>query len=157
MPRLCSLITRVVQPTSAEARCEGVAKAIKKELSNVDSKKVWDTGKVCSLNVILRNPKIPEAMFGNVFSILGIKNKELGDDLQHWKTRCVFQGSNVRTKTRTSAADVFEETSKRACIFCCAGRNWRCIAEGIQRISPRRRNCLLAGRHRHTNSHSDFR
>ena len=47
---------------------------------------------------MLRNPKIPEAMFGRVFSILGIKNEELGDDQKVWKARCVFQGSNVRTK-----------------------------------------------------------
>ena len=28
-----------------------------------------------------------------------------------WKARCVFQGSSVRTKTVTSAADLFEDTS----------------------------------------------
>ena len=70
-----SLITRVVKPKSAEARCEGVAKAMRKELSNMNSQKVRDTEKVYLLTDILRNPKIPEAMFGRVFSILGINNK----------------------------------------------------------------------------------
>ena len=44
MPLWCSLITRVVKPKSAEARCEGVAKAIQKELSNMNLQNVWDTG-----------------------------------------------------------------------------------------------------------------
>ena len=82
MPIWCSLITRAVTPKSAEARCEGAAKAIKKELSNMDSKKVWDTGEVYSLTDILRYPKIPEAMFGRVLSILGSKNEKLGHDLK---------------------------------------------------------------------------
>ena len=64
----------------------------------MNSKKVSDTGEVYSLTDIIRNPKIQEAMFGLVFSILGIKNEELGDDQKVWKARCVFQGSNVRTK-----------------------------------------------------------
>ena len=46
MPLWCSLITRVVKPKSAEARREGAAKAIQKELSNMNSKNVWDTGEV---------------------------------------------------------------------------------------------------------------
>ena len=79
MPRWCSLITRVVKPKSAEARCEGVAKAIQQELSNMNSKNVSDTDEVYSLIDILRIPKIPEAMFGRVFFIFGIKNKKLGD------------------------------------------------------------------------------
>ena len=48
----------------------------------MNSKKVSDTSEVYSLRDILRNSKIPEAMFGRVFSILGIKNEELGDDQQ---------------------------------------------------------------------------
>ena len=38
-----SQITRVVKPKSAEARCEGAAKAIRKELSNMNFKNAWDT------------------------------------------------------------------------------------------------------------------
>ena len=75
MPLWCSLITRVMKPKSAEARCEGAAQAIEKELSNMNSKKVWDTSEVYSLRDIFHNSKIAEAMFGRVFSILGIKNE----------------------------------------------------------------------------------
>ena len=56
-------------------------------------------------------------MFGRVFYILDIKNEKLGDDQKVWKARCVFQGSNVRTKTGTSAADLFEETSNAPASF----------------------------------------
>ena len=45
------------------------------------------------------------------FPIFGINNDELDDDQKVWKARCVFQGSNVRTKPGTCAADLFEETS----------------------------------------------
>ena len=76
-----------------------------------------DTSEVYSLSDTLRNSEIPEAMFGRVFSILGIKNEELREDQKVWKARCVFQGSNVRTKTRTSAADPFEETSNAPASF----------------------------------------
>ena len=55
-------------------------------------------------------------MFGRVFFILGITNEELGVDQQVWKARCVFQGSNVRTQTGTSAFD-FEETSNAPASF----------------------------------------
>ena len=48
-------------------------------------------------------------MFGRVFSILGIKNEYFDDAYKLYKVRCVFQGSNVRTKTKTSTADLFEE------------------------------------------------
>ena len=48
---------------------------------------------------------------------LGIKHDELGHNQNVWKARCVFQGSNVRTKTETSAADLFEETSNALVSF----------------------------------------
>ena len=49
-------------------------------------------------------------MFGRVFFILGVTNEKLGDDQQIWKARCVFQGSNVRTNTGSSAVEFFNET-----------------------------------------------
>ena len=69
---------------------------------------------------LLKHPSIPEAMLGMVFSIFGIKNKELCEKLQVWKARCVFQGSNVRTTTGTSAADLLEETSNAPAGFAAA-------------------------------------
>ena len=78
---------------------------------------VWDTEEVYSLTDILRSHKIPEAMVGRGFSILRIKNEEFGDDQTVWKARCVFQGSNVRTKTWTCASDLFEESSNAPASF----------------------------------------
>ena len=78
----------------------------------MNSKNVWGL-----LVDILRNPKIPEAMFCSVFFILCINNEELGDDQKIWKARCVFQGSNVRTKTGTSAVELLEETRNAPASF----------------------------------------
>ena len=49
-----------------------------------------------------------------------IKNEELGDDQKLWNARCVFQGSNVWTKTGTSAADLFAEISNAPASFAAA-------------------------------------
>ena len=51
---------------------------------------------------------------------MGSKNEELGDDQKFWEARCVFQGSNVWTKTGTSAADLFAETSNAPASFAAA-------------------------------------
>lgn len=53
----------------------------------MDSKKVWDTDDVYSLKDLLHHPDIPEAMLGRVFSILGVKNEELGEAIKAWKAR----------------------------------------------------------------------
>ena len=65
----------------------------------MNSKNVWDTEGVYSLKDLLNHKDIPEAMLGCVFSILGVKKEELGEAVKAWKARCVFHGSNVRTKT----------------------------------------------------------
>ena len=77
----------------------------------MNSKRVWDVDHANSSDELFRDKKISEVMLGRAFAILGIKGEELGDDLKSWKAIIVFQGSNVRTKTRTSAADLFEEVS----------------------------------------------
>ena len=59
-------------------------------------------------------------MLGRAFAILGIKGEELGDVLKAWKARIIFQGSNVRTKTGTSAADLFEQVSNAPASFTAA-------------------------------------
>ena len=41
----------------------------------MDSKKVWDTDDVYSLKDFLHHPNILEAMLGQVFFILGVKNE----------------------------------------------------------------------------------
>ena len=69
---------------------------------------------------LLNHQHIPEAMPGRFFSILEIKNEELGEDLKLWKARRVFQRSNDRAETSTSAADLFEETSNAPASFAAA-------------------------------------
>lgn len=68
MPLWCALLARVVTPKSAEARCEGAENAIKKELANMDSKKVWEVDDVYSLKDLPKHPDIPKAMLGRVLS-----------------------------------------------------------------------------------------
>ena len=52
--------------------------------------------------------------------MLGVKNEDLGEEVKAWEARCMFQGSNVRTKTCSSAADLFEETSNAPASFAAA-------------------------------------
>ena len=44
----------------------------------------------------------------------------MGDKHKVWKARIAFQGSNVRTKSGTSAADFFEETANAPASFAAA-------------------------------------
>ena len=120
MPIWCALVTRVAKPNSPEAQCLGADAAMKKELHNMNSKKVWDVDDVYSLDDLLKDKKISQAMLGCAFAILGIRGEEPVDGLKSWKARIVFQGSNVRTKTGTSAADIFEEVSSAPASFAAA-------------------------------------
>ena len=54
MPLWRFLVTRVVKPKSAEAWCPGANAAMKKELHNMNSKKVWEVDDVYSLKDLLR-------------------------------------------------------------------------------------------------------
>ena len=79
MPLWCSLVKRVVKPKRAEARCRGPEATVKKELANMNSKKVWDTDDVYSLADLLNYKDIPEAMLGCISCVVGVKNEELGE------------------------------------------------------------------------------
>ena len=111
MPLWCAMITRIVKPKSAEADCEGARKAIRAKLEKMHARKVWDVDDVYPLEDLFRRLEISEAMSGRAFQILGVKGEELDPEHQVWKERIVFQGSNIRTKSGTSAADLFEEVS----------------------------------------------
>ena len=116
------MVTRVVQPKSPEGNCEGARKAIKVELGKMAKRGVWDTSDVYSLHDLLRTPNVTECMFGRIFQILGIKGEELKEDDPEriWKARIVFQGSNVRTKSGTSATELYEEISNAPASFAAA-------------------------------------
>ncbi|CAK0813605.1 unnamed protein product, partial [Prorocentrum cordatum] len=127
-PFWCAMVTRVVKPRGPEANCDEARAAIAKERSRMHDKGVWDESDVHSLRDLLRDPKLAEAMFGRVFAILGIKGEELSKEHQQLKARAVFQGSNVRTKTGSSAAELFEEVADAPASFA-AGR--AAIAAGV--------------------------
>ena len=110
-------MTSVVKPKSLEAQCDGARNATIKELNNINGKQVWDLDDVYSLHDLLRDKNISEPMLGRVFAILGIKGEELADTLQQWKARIVFQRSNVRTKSGTSAHDLFEDVNNAPASF----------------------------------------
>ena len=59
-------------------------------------------------------------MLGRIFSIMGVKNEELGEAVKAWKARCVFQGSNIRETIGTSVAYLFEETRNAPVSFAAA-------------------------------------
>ena len=88
------------------------------------SNKVWDEEGVHSLKDLLRDKSITEAILGRAFAILAIKGEELSDELKTWKARIVFQGSNVRTQTGTSAADLFKRASNAPASFAAARRTF---------------------------------
>lgn len=106
-----------MKPKSAEADCEGARKAIRAEIDKMEKRKVWDVDDVHSLYDLLKYPSISEAMLGRAFQMLGVKGDELDAEHQFWKGRIAFQGSNVRTKTGTSAADLYEEISNAPASF----------------------------------------
>ncbi|CAK0809613.1 unnamed protein product [Prorocentrum cordatum] len=93
------------QTAQYTADCDGARKALEKELHGMRSKQVWGTS---------------DAMLARAFAILGIKGEALGKYAQQWKARVVFQGSNIRTKSGVSAADLFEEVANAPAPFAAA-------------------------------------
>ena len=92
--------------TQVVSDCDAARTAIKSELDKMDKcVKTFDS---------------KECVLGRVFQILGIKVEELGKSEQQWKVRIVFQGTNVRTKTGTTAADLYEEISNAPASFAAA-------------------------------------
>ena len=69
------------------------------------------------LPIFFATPKSQKRCSAASSQSLAAKHAELGDDQKVWKARCVFQGSNVRAKTGTSAFDLFEETSNAPASF----------------------------------------
>lgn len=106
----CSLITRSVSPKSTEARRKEGEAAIKKELDGLRARKTWDEDHPMELDDLYRDKRYPDAMIGRVFGIMGVKGDETrvpGTPLD-MKFRGVFQGNNVRTKSGTSAFELYE-------------------------------------------------
>ena len=65
----------------------------------------------CILNDFSNDKNISEAMLGRAFAIRGINCEELGDDQKARNARIVVEGSNIRTTTCPSAANLFKNVS----------------------------------------------
>ena len=139
MPLWCSLITRQVSLKSPEAISPAGQKALKKELDGLRSRKTWDEDNPMELNALLKDPKYPEAMIGRVFGIMGVRSDEVKKSLEDldMKFRVVFQGSNVRTKTGTSAIDLYDEVSNAPASFTASRVVLGCAAVSHMRVSFR--------------------
>ena len=102
VPIWCSLITRTISFKSEEGKSDEAIMAVQKEKEGLDQHDTFNYDSVRSFKDWMNDPKIPEAMIGRVFCILGRKHSELeGTDKaidSILKCRAVFQGSNVPTK-----------------------------------------------------------
>ena len=115
----------------SETDCDAARAAIKSELGKMDK--------------CVKTLDSKECVLGRVFQILGTKGEELGKSEQQGKARIVFQGSNVRTKTGTTAADLYEESSNAPASFA-APRCGLAVAslKGLWRYTSRRGERILA-------------
>ena len=115
VPIWCSLVTRTISFKSAEGKSEEGMQAVQKEKEGLDKHDTFDYDSGRSFRDWMNDPKVPEAMIGRVFCILGRKHSELEGtnraDESILKCRAVFQGSNVRTKTGRAAHVIYEEVS----------------------------------------------
>ena len=98
----CGLVTRVIPMGSTEARSAGATEAIKKELTNVIAKGVFDPNDIHDWGSVRRADS--EAMVGSARMILARKHDELSENEWVYKGRLVFLGSNIRD---ASGAAVF--------------------------------------------------
>ena len=134
----CSLITRSVSLKSAEARSKEAEAAIKKELDGLRARKTWDEDHPMELDDLYKDKRYPDAMIGRVFGIMGVKGDEmrvLGAPLD-MKFRDVFQGNNVRTKSGTSAFELYEEISNSLASFTASRLALGCAAANKLREIP---------------------
>jgi hypothetical protein len=112
LPLWCALVTRIVNLSSIEAKCDGARAALDKERDGLMKANTFDMNNPREYSDLMRDNKIDEAMFGRVFMILGKKNAEMDErDEQTWKARAVFQGGNIRTKSGADPADSFREVA----------------------------------------------
>ena len=94
-PGALGLVTRIIPMSSAEAGTEAARAAVQKELKNITGKHVFDPNKVYDWAVV--RTQDPAASVGTAKMILGRKNAELGDEVQVYKGRMVFQGNRVQS------------------------------------------------------------
>ena len=100
---------------SEEAKHPRAKAALLKEQHSHEKRGTWDLKSVREYEDWMRDPNIPEAVFGRLFTILGRKNAEAQveetDAEMQFKARTVFQGNNVRVKSGRSPYEIFEDIS----------------------------------------------
>ena len=78
LPLWCALVTRIVNLSSTEAKCDGARAALDKERDGLMKANTFDMNNPREYSDLMRDNKIDEAMFGRVFMILGKKNTRDG-------------------------------------------------------------------------------
>ena len=91
------------------------------------------------LDDLHKDARYPEAMIGRVFGIMGVRQDEIKskDGVLDMKFRGVFQGSNVRTKSGTSAIELYDEVSNAPASFTASRVVLGCAAVTKMRVSFR--------------------
>jgi hypothetical protein len=139
LPLWCSLITRSVSLKSEEAKSAAGQAAIKKELDGLRKRNTWDEANPMELDDLYRDARYPDAMIGRVFGIMGVKSDEIKDSKKtpDMKFRAVFQGNDVRTKSGTSAVELYNEVSNAPASFTASRVVLGCAAVTKMRVSFR--------------------
>ena len=112
-----SMVVRSIPLKSDEAKTPESIAARDEEVAEHRKRGTWKEDSVTELSDLLKDPSKHEVMYGRVFGILGNKHDELEAEHHKKKYRSVFQGSNIRTKTGTSAIELFEEISSSPASF----------------------------------------
>jgi hypothetical protein len=92
----CALITKTIRPWEPEFHSEQAQEAVGLELSALKEGTVWMEENVMEKEDAKK--QFPDAHFGDIFALVGVKNYESDDPKDHrWKGRIVFGGHNVKT------------------------------------------------------------
>lgn len=111
------LVTRAIPPKSDEAKSPKAQTARIKEIRSHHVPGTWDIYDGEENADLMRDPGKHGVMHGRVFDIHSVKNAECEKEVQECKYRSVFQGSDIRTKTGTSAIELFEQVSNSPASF----------------------------------------
>jgi hypothetical protein len=90
-----AMVTKTFHPSDPLSRCPQALEAIDAERQSLVSRGVWDQNNPREFDEIVK--EFPDAHFGEVFAIVGVKNYESANVAEHkWKGRIVFGGHNIR-------------------------------------------------------------
>ena len=90
-----ALVTKSLHPKDPLFHSEAAKDAVDAELAALRAVGTWDESGVMEFKKAVA--QYPESHYARLFSIVGIKNHELAEDLWKWKGRIVFGGDQVKT------------------------------------------------------------